>query len=88
MVPPHISRAVGGFGLSRDVILELLVQIHEGIPRDFEASRSHRMEDARYYQHRLVIPGKDEIEHLFLIVVDDTTSPDHLVVTQIGHGTL
>ena len=88
LVFPPISRAIRRFGLARDVLLELLVHIHEGIPRDFESSRRHRMDDARYYQHRIVIPKEDGGEHLFLVVVDDTTSPDHLVVAEIGYGTL
>ena len=88
LVFPPVSRAIRSFGLSREILLELMVQIHEGIARDFESSRSHRMDDARYYQHRIVIPNDSGGEHLILLVVDDTTSPDHLMVVKIGYGTL
>jgi len=88
LVPPRISRAIRSFGLSRDVLLELLMQIHEGIPREYEMSRQHRMDDMRLYRHRIVIATEDGVEHLFVVVVDDTTSPDHLRVAAIGHGSV
>jgi hypothetical protein len=64
------------------------MQIHEGIPRDYEVSPNHRMDDMRFYRHRIAIPTEDGAEHLFVVVVDDTTSPDHLRVAAIGHGSV
>lgn len=88
LLPASISRAIRAFGLSRDVLVELLSHIHEGIPRDYEMLRHHRTEDVRYYKHRIVITTQDGREHLFLVIVDDTTSPDHLQIAKIGHGLL
>ena len=88
LVSPRISRAIRSFGLPRDILVELLMQIHEGIPRGYEVSRHHRVLDMRFYLHRIIIPTEDGGEFLFLVVVDDTTSPDHLIVSQIGLGTL
>ena len=88
LLPPCISRAIWSFGLSRDVLVELLVQLHHGIAADYERSHHHRMDDTRYYRHRIVIRKEGGGEHLFLAIVDDTTSPDHLQVAKIGHGIL
>jgi hypothetical protein len=88
LLPASISRTIRAFGLSREVLVELLSHIHEGIPQDYEVSRHHRAQDVRYYKHRIVITTQDGGEHLFLVIVDDTTSPDHLHVAKIGHGVL
>jgi hypothetical protein len=88
VVRSPISRAIRSFGLPRGVLLDLLMHIHEGMVRDFESSRHRRMsEDPRCYRYRIAIPDNDG-EHLFVVAVDDTTSPDHLLVVNIGHGML
>ncbi len=88
LFPAPISRAIRDFGLSRDVLVEMLIHIHEGIPRAYEVLRHHRADDVRYYTHSIIIPMHDGGAHLFLVIVDDTTSPDHLQVAKIGHGVL
>lgn len=87
IVPPRISRAIRGFGLARDILVELLMIVHEGTVRDYESFRHRRMKDDRYCPYRISIIHDGE-EHLFVLAIDDTTSPDHLRIADIGHGTL
>ena len=89
VVRPPISRRIRSFGLPRGILVELLIHIHAGIVRDFESSRHQRLdEDPTCFRYRIAIPEKDGGEHLFVVAVDDTTSPDHLLVVNIGHATL
>ena len=88
IVPPPISRAIRAFGLPRAVLLDLMMHIHETTLRDYESSRHRRMSDERLYQYRISVSEEDGREHLFVLAVDDTTSPDHLRILNIGHGTL
>ncbi|MBI2807101.1 MAG: hypothetical protein HYX68_19140 [Planctomycetes bacterium] len=88
IVPPPISRGIRTFGLSREVLLELLVHIHEGTPRDYASSCHRRMKNDRYYQYRISVMEENGREHLFLLAVDDTTSPDHLRIVNIGYAIL
>ncbi|HZZ77509.1 MAG TPA: hypothetical protein VFE62_03260 [Gemmataceae bacterium] len=87
IVSAPISRAIRGFGLPREVMLELLTKIHNEVPAKFEAIRSQRMDDDRYYRHRMIVHDIDSnTEHLFVLAIDDTTSSDHLIIANIGHG--
>lgn len=88
IVSPRISRAIRAFGLAREVLLELLIQMHEGTVRDYQSARNRRMNDERLYQYRILVTDEGGREHLFVLAVDDTTSPDHLRIANIGHGAL
>jgi hypothetical protein len=81
----EISRAIRSFGLPREVLVKLLQELHDRLPEKYDHQREHRTDDNRYYFARIMIsdmPG----EHLFVAVVDDTTSYEHLVIFKIGYA--
>lgn len=81
-----ISQAIRGFGLPREVLLRLLLELHEGLSDSYESHRHRRMKDNRKFFCRIIVPGISE-EHLFAVVIDDTTSPDHFLIADIGYTT-
>ena len=89
IVSAPISRAIRDFGLPREILLALLAKIHNEVSAKFEDTRHQRMDDDRYYRHRMIVHDTDSsTEHLFVLVIDDSTSPDHLVIANIGHDIL
>ena len=86
MVVSHqISRTIGLFGLSRATLLDMLAHVYEDIPRKYEAIKNVRMNDIRLFVHRYVSTDESGVGHLFIFGIDDTTSPDHLMLAQIKH---
>ncbi len=85
VISPPISRRIRDFGLSRDVLLRLLTELHQILPGQYSLSKYPRLKDGREFFCRIVIAGAEN-EHLFVAVVDDTTFPDHLVVSDIEHA--
>lgn len=86
VIYPSTSRVIRSFGLTRDVIIELLAELHEGLPRKYDTLRQRRAKDPRKFLCRIVVPKKGGGGHLFVAVVDDSTSLDHLLVTDIGYS--
>jgi hypothetical protein len=84
-VPPEVSRSIRGFGLPREVLVALLVRIHDAVLRDYETSKHRRMDD-RHYWHRIAISDNAGNEHLFVLTIDDATADDQLRIEAIGHG--
>ena len=79
VVPQPISRAIGAFGLPRELLVMLLARIHEGVVRDYDKHRTHRAgDDDRLYRYRILI-HLDSKRHLFAFAIDDSTSPEHLI---------
>jgi hypothetical protein len=87
IIPKPISESVGGFGLSRPVLVALLSHLHAKLPGDYPRFRHYRVRQHEDSQYRYRVVVKDEaLRHLFLLAVDDATSPEHLIVTDIVHS--
>jgi len=85
-VPATVSQRIREFGLSRPVLVSLLTHFHANLSNDYPASRRNRVRnDDRCYRYRIVIADGDA-RHLFLLAVDDSTSPDHLIPADIVHS--
>jgi len=80
-VPKAIVTIIGRFGLEREVVNSLLAAIHAELP---EMPSNDRCDDDRFFISRLHI-RRPFREHFFVMFVDDSTSPDHLSITAIGH---
>jgi len=86
MVVSHqISRTIGLFGLPREALLGLFAHIHQDIASLYQSIQTRRMADERLFVHRFVLTDNSGEGHLFLFAIDDTTSSDHLMITQISH---
>jgi hypothetical protein len=83
-VPPVISRAIRGFALPREVMLDLLWEIHEVLPREYDPANVRRTNDLAGYLHRVQIKDDFGNDYFFVFVVNDSTSPDHLIIAQVG----
>jgi hypothetical protein len=79
---------IRSFGLPREVLIELFLQIHDATLSDYEICKHRRMKDERFYQYRITTSEDAGEIHLFVVAVDDSTSPDHLYIVNIGHGIL
>lgn len=85
VVPKPISETIRQFVLSREMVIRLLTRMHSDVPNDYLRFRHFRVKE-RYYRYRMVIGEANGLKrHLFTFVIDDTSSPDHLIVSEIGH---
>lgn len=80
------SRAIKTFGLEREELIQLLGELHHGLPARYQAFRHRRAVDVRKFFFRISVQRKGGGQHVFVVVVDDTTSPEHPFVTNIGHS--
>jgi hypothetical protein len=83
-VPKPISVRIGQFGLSRTMFVRLGAAIHSDIKHDYERFRKFRAKDNRCYKYRIALAEAGE-RHLFLLKIDDSTSPDDLIIMSIRH---
>ena len=84
LLEKSVVATIGQFGLDRQVTVALLNELHTVLA---QLPRTNRVPgDDRYFSCRLVVHGTFH-EHYFPMLVDDTTSPDHLIVGSIGHAT-
>jgi len=82
LVPRAISEEVGRFDLQRSILIKLLTWIHSDIP--FGNRDSRLQNDERLFSLRVMFHEAQSI-HVFRDAVDDSTSPDHLIVADIKH---
>ena len=82
-VPGNISAAWRAFALPRDVSLRLWNYIHVEMPVDYENLRGNRDPEGHGFRHKMVIQGELGERYLFILFVDDTTSPDHLIIADL-----
>lgn len=83
-VPKPISVRIGQFALSRTLLIRLGAAIHSDIKRDYEKFKKFRARDNRCFKYRIALPEADA-RHLFLLKIDDSTSPDDLIILSIRH---
>jgi hypothetical protein len=63
----------------------MLTRIHSDLPKDAPLFRANRLSVSdRMFQYQFVIP-EGNAQHLFVFAVDDTTSPEHLIIEGIVH---
>ena len=82
-VPDSFVKKLGRLlGPDRELKNTVLTKIQDGVP---DADRTDRDErDNRFFVHQIPI-RRDQERHLFLVIVDDTTSPDDLILEDIVH---
>jgi hypothetical protein len=68
------------------MVVRLLTDIHNNIPANYEKECPHRVKaEPRHYWHQAAFrDGKRR--HLFAFEVDDTTSPDNLILVSVRHA--
>ncbi len=88
VVSAQISRAIRQFGLPRQVLLDLYWELHEGISLKYNPASAVRSADLRLAFCRIAISDDSGREHLFALLIDDSTSPDHLFINNIGYSIL
>jgi hypothetical protein len=87
VVPPEISRAIRGFGLDRELLLQLLFalrsEIEEGRVDAYRHQQDRRDPDDpdRNFWFELVTPD-DGQSRSFRFVVDDATAPGVMIVVE------
>ena len=84
-IPPEISRLIGQCGLSRSGVVRVVSDLHGELPEHYPHYQSQRHpEDERlFYFFTAIADGN--VLHEFTFTVDDTTSSEHLLVTDIEH---
>lgn len=85
VVPSQVSRTIGSFGLPRETLLDLLAHVYQDIASKYDSIKKARTADVRLFVHRFVLTDTAGAGHLFIFDIDDTTSPAHLMITQIKH---
>jgi hypothetical protein len=85
-VQPPISEYIGSRGLSRSMVIKIWACVHGEIAASYMERRRFRVpQDDRLYWHQFVIQDDDDSRHLFVFFIDDTTSPDDLILAQVHH---
>jgi hypothetical protein len=82
-VPENISTEWRSFGLPREVSIALWNHVHIDVPGRYPSLRVNRSHDDRSFRHRKVFKDASGEPYLFVILVDDSTSPDDLIVTEL-----
>ncbi|GEM_PF-6926198 len=82
-VPKSVSIGIGQLGLDRELMNGLVNIIHQGTPLADTLRRWPG--DERCFSFQVPIK-RDNEHHFFVLIVDDTTSPDHLIVQHIGYA--
>ncbi len=84
VVPPGISRKIGAL-LSRNGVVRLLSRLHEELPARYGRYRGlrHPDDDGSFLFFVVVAEGR---MHSFTFFIDDSTSPDHLLVQDVEHN--
>jgi hypothetical protein len=84
-VPPPISQYIGGLSLSRALVVQILTRMHVELPNEYERFSRYRVKGHEsWYRYRFVI-RENNIRHLLTFAVDDSTSPDDLIVRAIRY---
>ena len=84
IVPKSVGREIRSFDLGRTFGNCLYAALQHDLPHQWADKRSNRLaSDERCYETRVVLEDKGT-RLLFVVIVDDTTSPDHLFVVAIS----
>ncbi len=81
---PVISQRIGEL-LSRNGIVRLLTALHDELPGLYSRYRNLRHPDDDRLCLFFSTLGDGSQMHRFTFFVDDTTSPDHLIIEQFEH---
>jgi len=84
-VPPNIGTEWRRLGLPRELSIAFWAYIHNDLAANYEKLRVNRDQGGRGFKHKKVFKDKDGNAHLFVILVDDETSADHLIITDLQH---
>ena len=83
VVPPEITRMIRDCRLTRNAAIRVLTGLHESLPQHHDSSPRHPEDDRLCLFLDAIADGGQM--HTFVFSVDDTTSPDHLIVVDLEH---
>ncbi len=84
-VPPEITRLLGMCGLTRNGAVRVLAGLHDELPQQYGRWQHLRHpEDDRLFFFVIAV-ADGGLLHSFTWHVDDSTSPEHLLVTDFEH---
>jgi len=83
IVPASISAEWRTFGVPRDVTVRFWIYVHAEMPEKYESVRKERDHDDRGFRHQKVIKSNTGEAFRIIIFVDDTTTADHLIITEL-----
>jgi hypothetical protein len=85
IVPPEISRLIGACRLTRAGVVRLMAGLHGELAQRYARySRLRHPEDDRLFFFFDAFADGDRM-HTFTFHVDDSTSAEHLIVTDLEH---
>lgn len=82
---PEISRLIGQCRLTRHGLVRLLASLHGELPQHYHRYRGlrHSEDDRLFFFFDAFADGNRM--HTFTFHIDDSTSPDDLIVTDLEH---
>ena len=84
-VSPKSSRQIGECRLTRTAMVRVLAGLHGELPQQYHRFKAFRNpEDTTQFFYFDGIADGD-LMHTFTFRVDDSTSPDHLIVVDLKH---
>lgn len=83
VVSGQISKKIRSFQLSRELLNRLLTTIHGAEMKTWSRSK----QDDRFFIQSFLLT-QDGKRHVFILLVDDSSSPEHYIVVDIRHQSL
>lgn len=85
IVPPEITQMIGECGLTRHGTVRVFAALHSELPQQYERLRRLRHpEDDRLFFFFAAVADEGRM-HTFTFHIDDTTSAEYLILTDLEH---
>lgn len=81
-IPPAVSQELGR-RLGRAGILRALTELHGTLPREYGLFRRFRLSDDEHLFSYFLAIAEGSLLHTLTFDIDDSTSPDHLLVVNV-----
>lgn len=83
---PGISRRIGACGLSHEGLVYFLNGLRSDLENYYHVYGTLRDEEEPRFFRYLVAYGDGGLMHEFIFIIDNSTSPDHLLIEDFEHS--
>lgn len=85
IAPPEITQSIGECRLTRNGVVRVFAGLHGELPQHYArySGLRHPDDDRLFFFFDACADG--DLMHTFTFHVDDTTSPEHLIVKAVEH---
>jgi len=85
VISPGLARMIAACQLSRNCMLRVFAGLHDELPQQYSRFRPFRHPDDSRVFFYFAAYADENLMHTFTLHIDDSTSPDHLIVADLEH---